>query len=75
MPGLDSPRLGGLTALHLAAQHGFYVLAEALLRKGADVNALNSDLQTPLRLAMEHGHVDVAILLAKASDMPSAITG
>ncbi|GFN99232.1 ankyrin-3 [Plakobranchus ocellatus] len=40
------------TALHIAAQNGFLDIAAFLLYKGADVNALDHDLNTALILAI-----------------------
>ena len=61
--------------MHLAARHGQLQVVEALLAHGASACGLNDQLQTPLRVAMESGHVDVAMLLASASGMPALQTG
>lgn len=46
---------GGLTPLHMAARFGQRAVAEYLLSKGADVNAVARHSGTPLDLAAESG--------------------
>ena len=38
-------------------------MASFLVKKGANVNARNSEGKTPLMLAAQHGHIDIAKLL------------
>jgi ankyrin repeat protein len=61
--------LNGLTALHVAAQHGHLEVVEALVEKGANVDATTPSGNTPLMLAAVNGHVEVAkwLLAAHAS--------
>ena len=70
---LDRPRCLGLTsgninvpldgadgsALHMAAATASELLVRALLERGAQVNALNVSLETPLHLAAKRGSVPV----------------
>ena len=60
----------GRTPLHWAAQKGHTDIVQALIAKGADVNATVTDGickgQTPLHRAAENGHTDVAELLIEA---------
>jgi len=57
----------GMSALHYAAAKGKNKMAAFLLAKGAAVNMrggwLGAPFQTPLDLALEHGHEDTARLL------------
>jgi hypothetical protein len=53
----------GMTPLHLAAWRGKKDVAELLLAKGSDVNALDHGSGTPLFYAAMEGHTDVAELL------------
>ncbi len=42
-------------------------MVELLLRHGADPNAVNDQGKTPLSLAREKGHQEIALLLEKQS--------
>lgn len=53
----------GRTLLHQAAKSGHADLAEMLIAQGLDVNARNNDGQTPLDVAIEFEHDDVADVL------------
>jgi hypothetical protein len=57
-PGLAYPGL-----LHAAASTGKIELARLLIEAGWDVNAVDEQWHTPLGVAVEHGHEDVAELL------------
>jgi len=48
-----------LTPLHLASAHGHPIVSELLVQRGADVNALNHDRETPLHLAIRYGQLNV----------------
>jgi len=54
---------GKETALHGAASFGQPAMAEWLIEHGAQVNQLDFNGKTPLRLAVENGHKDVGYLL------------
>lgn len=56
---------GGNTALHGAARFGRAEMARWLLDRGAHGNALDYEKKTPLRVAVEAGHADVADLLRR----------
>jgi hypothetical protein len=47
------------TLLHLAVGQNHKELAEFLLDKGADVNALTTDHLTPLHMAAQNGNLDI----------------
>ncbi len=55
--------VGGLTALLYAARSGCYSCAEALIGSGADVNTPTPEGLTPLMMALDNEHNDVAKLL------------
>jgi ankyrin repeat protein len=56
--------------LHGAAKKGHREVADLLLTKGADVNAIQYDAYTPLHLGAAEGHKEVAdLLLAKGADI------
>src|SRR5215467_5686104 len=55
--------VGGLTALLYAARDGCYDCVEALLSAGADVNMPTPEGVTPLMLALDNDHNDIAKLL------------
>ena len=61
---------GGLTALHFAARQGSARSVEALVERGADVNALSpGDRISPLLIASVNGQFDIAkYLLAHGAD-------
>jgi ankyrin repeat protein len=52
-------------ALHLAARNGHTAVIEALLKAGADVNALEGTHSTALMYAAYRGHLDAVELLIK----------
>jgi len=54
--------VGGLTALLYAARGGCYDCVDALLKAGADVNMPTPEGVTPLMLALDNDHNDVAKL-------------
>ena len=59
----------GNTELHLAAIKGFADLVPALVKHGADVNAMNDYGHTPLYYAARHGHrKTVEALIAIGAD-------
>jgi hypothetical protein len=55
-----------LTPLHVAAKHGHPDIVSLLVKKGADVHAMDSGLKAPLHFAAIEGNVDAAIVLMKA---------
>jgi uncharacterized protein len=55
--------VGGLTALLYAARNGCYECVEAILGAGADVNTPTPEGVTPLMIALDNDHNDVAKLL------------
>jgi ankyrin repeat protein len=54
---------GGLTALLYGAREGCYDCVEAMIAKGADVNAPTPEGVTPLMIALDNDNNDIAKLL------------
>ena len=55
--------------LHIAAKNGHKALVEYLISKGAEIDALDGDMKTPLQLATKKGHIEVVqTLLSKGAD-------
>ena len=52
--------------LHIAAQNGHSTLADILINKGADVNAINGKGNTPLHMAIEYDYFECSQYLVKA---------
>lgn len=58
----------GRTALHFAANYDLGDVVELLLKNGANVNAVDNDLNTPLHYAAKHGiHHDFSLSTTKLS--------
>jgi ankyrin repeat protein len=57
---------GGFTALHYAAREGCIDCARALVDAGADLDVIDPERVTPLVLALENLHYDLAIYLIEA---------
>ncbi|MEP6963137.1 MAG: ankyrin repeat domain-containing protein, partial [Acidobacteriota bacterium] len=55
--------VGGLTALLYAARNGCFECTESLIKAGADVNVPTPEGVSPLMLAIDNGHNEVAKLL------------
>ena len=53
------------TPMHFAAQGGKSGVLELLRKSGADLCALNNDRDTPLHVAIRHGHEDFTRKLIK----------
>jgi len=63
--GIDDVDDSGMTALHWAALGGYCVNVEALLDAGANIDALNNGLNSPLLLAAIAGNADIFIYLVE----------
>ncbi|HEY7334053.1 MAG TPA: ankyrin repeat domain-containing protein [Bryobacteraceae bacterium] len=63
--------VGGLTALLYAARDGCYECVEELADAGADVNVPTPEGVTPLMLALDNDHNDVAKLLLARGASPN----
>lgn len=60
----------GWTALHYACTNGHLQIAEFLLNKGAQVNALSDSDTTPLMMAVRSGNIQlVRLLLDRGADL------
>jgi len=71
---VDAANNAGITALHVAAKHGYADIVAELLLHGAKTNVLASDAKgcsvCPLHSAVENGHLAVvAILLDAGADV------
>src|SRR5262245_22156395 len=62
--------VGGLTALLYASRDGCYDCVEALIGAGADVNVPTPEGVTPLMVALDNDHNDVANLLLDRAANP-----
>lgn len=63
---VNSTQADDFTPLHEAAQNGLLDVAQWLIERGAHVNPrLSSNNKTPLTLAIEYHHADVAELLRR----------
>jgi len=63
--GIDDLDDCGMAALHWAALGGYCVNVEALLDAGANIDALNNGLNSPLLLAAIAGNADIFIFLVE----------
>src|SRR3984893_2044399 len=63
--------VGGLTALLYAVRSGCYACVEALIGVGADVNYPTPEGVTPLMIALDNDHNDVAKLLLDRGANPN----
>ncbi len=61
---IDSPSMGGMTALHWAAKNGNPEIVGLLLEAGANANSRNKVGKTPIAMAAESGKLDVVEILA-----------
>ena len=67
---VDTVDIGGFTALHLAAQEGHVQTVKLLVETcEADVRAENDFGKTPLDLAVDHDHGEVAEFLEQSDSM------
>jgi ankyrin repeat protein len=66
----------GISALHMSTRHGFLDCSAALLRAGANPNAWNDRLRTPLWLAFKDSRSSLCQVLVKhgATDLNGKIT-
>jgi ankyrin repeat protein len=64
--------MGGWSALHFAARDGYMASVRALLESGANINVPGAgDKTTPLVMAIENGHFDVAKFFIEKGANPS----
>ena len=62
------------TALHLASYNGHTEIAKLLVQAGAYVMTENGDHKTPIDLAYEQGHVNLAQMLERTPELLGAVT-
>eukprot|EP00980_Cylindrotheca_fusiformis_P028070 scaffold22577_cov122-Cylindrotheca_fusiformis.AAC.49 len=67
----EEPHVDGVTALHVAAQGGFLDMVRLLLEAGADVSHLDDAGRSPLVLAVQGNHGEVASALVAAGSDPN----
>lgn len=68
----EEPHVDGVTALHVAAQHGHLAVVDFLIETPkVDVSVKDDEGRTPLLLAVKGGHGEVAIALVKAGADPN----
>ena len=53
----------GMTALHMAATHGYVQIVKMLIDKGADLHSCDNDLMTPLHFACSEGNTDIVQMI------------
>ncbi|KAJ3279593.1 hypothetical protein HK104_001312 [Borealophlyctis nickersoniae] len=66
LPGilLDGKDKFGRTPLHYAARMGAFTSSSYLLERGANVEGVDADDNTPLQVALLYRHIDFAVMLA-----------
>ncbi|CAM9889777.1 unnamed protein product, partial [Discosporangium mesarthrocarpum] len=72
---VNRPGRGGMTAVHLAAFHGYKELLQITLQVGGDPNAYDGDGETPLHVACTGGSVEVVTMLLDHGANPLATDG
>ena len=68
----DESEFSGMTALMVASKHGYHETAEALIKRGANVNLKRYVGDTPLMLAAGSDNVNTVRVLLKAGADPNA---
>lgn len=49
------------TPLHLAAQQGHAEIVKLLIQHGANIEALDGGIQTPIEVASKHSHLEAGL--------------
>ena len=62
-------------ALHAASWSGYHLIVHLLLQAGANPEAQDNHLATPLMLAAEKGHMNVIQILVKSGALVDAKVG
>ena len=64
-----------MTALHMAATHGYVEIFKLLVEKGADLHACDNDMMTPLHFACAEGNTEIVqMILEKGYEDGGIIT-
>ena len=72
-PNTSDPSAKHHTALMVASEHGSLVIAEQLIKAGANVNTVDDEKNTSLMMAAEGGHASVAkLLMSKGANVNAA---
>lgn len=59
--------------LHIANQKGNLILAELLIKNGADINKIDDDGRTELHYAVEYGRKDIVKLLIDSGGLTNVM--
>ncbi|CAE7776980.1 Mtpn, partial [Symbiodinium necroappetens] len=68
--GVNAVDTHSWSALHYSAASGQLEVCKFLLQQGCDINSTLNDFSTPLMLAVEEGHLNVAQLLLSNGAVP-----
>jgi len=58
-----------MTALHVAASHGWVTISKLLIEAGANIRSLDEEQMTPLHFACMEGNHEIAKLLFDAGKL------
>ena len=64
-----------MTALHMAATHGYVKIVKMLIERGADLHSCDNDMMTPLHFACQEGNTEIVqMILEKGFEEGGIIT-
>lgn len=70
----DEKDVTGRTLMHISATFGNTALIKYLLKKGADINAIDNSGWTPLLCAISSGYFETALAMLESGAYPNAIS-